>query len=46
MSRQINVTNSDYASNFRFTCYKYSKIEYNMRNYADIDVLINQEIVH
>ena len=42
----MNVTDSDYASNFRSTCYRYDKIRYNMRNYADINTLINQEIIH
>ena len=46
VSRQINVTDSEYASNFRSTCYECSKIRHNMRNYADINILINQEIVH
>ena len=46
MSRQTNVTDSKYASNFKSTCYECSKIRYNMRNCADIDTLINQEIVH
>ena len=40
------MIDSDYASNFRSTCYKCSKIEHNMRNCADIDVLINQKIIH
>ena len=34
------------CSNFRSTCYKYDKIRYNMRNCADINMLINQEIIH
>ena len=46
MSRQMNVTDFDYASNFRSTCYECNKTEHNIRNCADIDVLINQEIVH
>ena len=36
----------DYVSNFRFTCYECDKIEHNMRNCVEINVLINQEIVH
>ena len=44
--RQINVINSDYASNLRSTYYECDKIRHNMRNCADIDVLINQEIIH
>ena len=46
MSRQTNAADSEYVSNFRSTCYKCNKIRYNMRNCADIDALINQEIVH
>ena len=46
MSRQMNVTDSEYASNSRSTCYECDKTEHNMRNCADIDVLINQEIIH
>ena len=46
MSRQTNMTDFDYASNFRFTCYKYDKIKHNMRNYVKIDALINQEIIY
>ena len=46
MSRQINAADSEYALNFRFTCYKCSKTEHNMKNYADINALINQEIIH
>ena len=42
----MNVTDSEYASNFRFTCYECNKIRHNIRNCADINVLINQEIVH
>ena len=42
----MNVTDFDYASNFKFTCYEYDKIRHNMRNYADINMLINQEIIH
>ena len=40
------MTDSDYASNLRSTCYRYDKIEHNMRNYVEINMLINQEIVH
>ena len=40
------MTDSDYTLNFRSTCYKYNKIRHNMRNYAEINVLINQEIIH
>ena len=46
VSKQTNAADFEYASNFRFTCYEYNKIEYNMRNCADINVLINQEIVY
>src|SRR5204862_1363821 len=46
ISRQINVTDFEYASNLKSTCYRCDKIEHNMRNCADIDMLINQEIVH
>ena len=46
MSRQINVTDSDYASNLRSTYYKCDKIRHNMRNYAEINILINQEIIY
>ena len=46
ISRQINAADFEYASNFRSTCYKCDKIRYNMRNCADINMLINQEIIH
>ena len=46
MSRQSNSANSDYTSNFRSMYYKYDKIKHNIRNYAEINVLINQKIVH
>ena len=46
MSRQINAADSDYASNFRSMCYRCDKIKHNMRNCAEIDALINQEIIH
>ena len=46
MSKQTNVADSDYASNFKSTCYRYNKIKHNMRNCADIDALINQKIIH
>ena len=46
ISKQTNTTDFEYASNFKSTCYECDKIEYNMRNCADIDMLINQEIVH
>ena len=46
MSRQANVTDSDYASNLRSTCYECDKIKHNMRNCADINTLINQEIIY
>ena len=46
VSRQTNAADSEYASNFRSTCYRCDKIRHNMRNYTDIDILINQEIVH
>ena len=46
MSKQMNVTDSEYASNPRSTCYKCNKTEHNMRNCADINILINQEIIH
>ena len=46
MSKQMNAADFEYASNFRSTCYECSKTEHNMRNYTDIDMLINQEIVH
>ena len=46
ISKQINATNSDYASNFKSTCYECDKIKHNMRNYVEINVLINQEIIH
>ena len=46
VSRQMNAADSKYASNFRFTCYRCDKIRYNMRNCADINILINQEIIH
>ena len=36
----------NYASNFRFTYYRYDKIKHNMRNCADINTLINQEIIY
>ena len=40
------MIDSDYASNFRSTCYEYDKIRHNMRNCAEINALINQEIIH
>jgi len=46
MSRQTNAADSDYASNLRSTCYECNKIRHNMRNCAEINALINQEIVH
>ena len=46
VSRQANAADFEYASNLRSTCYECNKTEHNMRNCADIDVLINQEIVH
>ena len=46
VSRQTNAADSEYASNFRSTCYRCDKIRHNMRNCADINTLINQEIVH
>ena len=46
MSKQMNVTDFDYASNFRSTCYRCSKTEHNMKNYVEINMLINQEIIH
>ena len=46
MSRQSNSADSDYASNFRSTCYKYDKTEHSMRNCVKINTLINQEIIH
>ena len=46
VSRQANAADSDYASNFRSTCYECDKIRHNMRNCADINTLINQEIIH
>src|SRR5438034_3975085 len=46
VSKQTNAADSEYASNFRFTCYECSKIRHNMRNCADINTLINQEIIH
>ena len=46
MSKQTNATDFNYTSNFKSTCYRCSKIRYNMRNCVEIDMLINQEIVH
>ena len=46
MSRQTNVTDSDYASNFRSIYYECDKIRHNMRNCAEINALINQEIIY
>jgi len=46
ISRQMNMTNSNYASNFRSMYYECSKIKHNMRNYAEINTLINQEIIY
>src|SRR5205814_8207362 len=46
VSRQTNAADSEYASNPRFTCYRCNKIRHNMRNCADINMLINQEIIH
>ena len=46
VSKQMNATDFDYALNFRFTCYRYDKIKHNMKNCVDINVLINQEIIH
>ena len=46
MSRQMNIIDSDYASNFRSMYYEYDKIRHNMRNCTEINALINQEIVH
>ena len=46
MSRQTNATDFKYASNFRSTCYECNKIRHNMRNCANINILINQEIIH
>ena len=42
----MNTADFDYASNFKSTYYKCSKTEYNMRNCADINILINQKIIH
>ena len=46
ISKHTNAADFEYASNFRSTCYKCDKIRHNMRNYADINMLINQEIIH
>jgi len=46
MSKQTNAADFEYASNFRSTCYRCDKIRHNMRNCADIDMLINQEIIY
>ena len=42
----MNSTDSDYASNFRSTCYECNKTEHNMRNCTEINILINQEIIY
>ena len=40
------MIDSDYASNLRSIYYKYDKIKHNMRNYTEINTLINQEIIY